>query len=268
MARDIKKLHPKLQEIVDKLKARCEKEGLNILITSCIRDAKEQKECYDKKTSRLLYPNSHHNWGTAFDFCKNVKGHEYDDVNFFKNVGKIAKSLGLIWGGDFSKPDRPHCQLADWGNSVSKLKKQYGTPEKFMATWNQSESTHSVPSPSIPIATETYKVVKGDTLSGIGAKLGVAWKEIAEINGIKSPYIINIGQVLKVNTDVKTTYMDVTGCTTLRCRKTANGDIIGFFAKGAKVEVLDQSNKSWYKVSGKGTNGKTVTGYCGSRYLK
>ena len=45
----------------------------------------------------------------------------------------------------------------------------------------------------------TYTVVSGDTLSGIGAKLGVNWKDIASLNGIGSPYTIYPGQVLKIS---------------------------------------------------------------------
>lgn len=42
-----------------------------------------------------------------------------------------------------------------------------------------------------------YTVKSGDTLSGIGAKLGVNWKTIASLNGISSPYTIYPGQKLK-----------------------------------------------------------------------
>ena len=44
---------------------------------------------------------------------------------------------------------------------------------------------------------KTYTVRSGDTLSGIGAKLGVSWKDIASKNGISSPYTIYPGQKLK-----------------------------------------------------------------------
>lgn len=44
----------------------------------------------------------------------------------------------------------------------------------------------------------TYTVKKGDTLSGIGKKLGKDWKKIAQKNNIKSPYLIKVGQKLKV----------------------------------------------------------------------
>lgn len=43
----------------------------------------------------------------------------------------------------------------------------------------------------------TYTVKSGDTLSGIGAKLGVSWKDIASKNGIPAPYTIYPGQKLK-----------------------------------------------------------------------
>ena len=42
-----------------------------------------------------------------------------------------------------------------------------------------------------------YTVKSGDTLSGIGAKLGVDWHTIAAKNGISSPYTIYPGQKLK-----------------------------------------------------------------------
>ena len=45
----------------------------------------------------------------------------------------------------------------------------------------------------------TYTVKSGDTLSGIGAKLGVNWKDIANLNGISSPYTIYVGQKLKIS---------------------------------------------------------------------
>ncbi|MFF4531450.1 peptidoglycan-binding protein [Streptomyces sp. NPDC001407] len=43
----------------------------------------------------------------------------------------------------------------------------------------------------------TYTVMKGDTLSGIAAKVGVVWQMLADLNGVKAPYTIYPGQVLK-----------------------------------------------------------------------
>lgn len=44
----------------------------------------------------------------------------------------------------------------------------------------------------------TYTVQKGDSLMKIGSKTGVAWQKIAEYNGLKTPYVIRPGQVLKL----------------------------------------------------------------------
>lgn len=63
----------------------------------------------------------------------------------------------------------------------------------------KSTTTSSVPQPTTPSTAKTYTVQKGDTLLKIGTKTGVAWKTIAELNGIKSPYIVKAGQVLKLN---------------------------------------------------------------------
>jgi hypothetical protein len=55
-----------------------------------------------------------------------------------------------------------------------------------------------------------YIVQKGDSLSKIGQKLGVNWKEIATLNNIKNVNLIRVGQKLKIpgktqtNADVQT----------------------------------------------------------------
>ena len=55
-----------------------------------------------------------------------------------------------------------------------------------------------------PSTEKTYTVQKGDTLSKIGTKTGISWKTIAELNGIKSPYVVKIGQVLKLSNTTTT----------------------------------------------------------------
>ena len=59
---------------------------------------------------------------------------------------------------------------------------------------------NSASTPTIIVggSTGTYNVVRGDSLSVIGQKLGVNWNDIATLNGIVKPYTIYTGQVLKV----------------------------------------------------------------------
>lgn len=47
-------------------------------------------------------------------------------------------------------------------------------------------------------ATGSYRVGVGDTLSGVGARFGVDWRTIARQNHIGRPYLIRIGQTLRV----------------------------------------------------------------------
>ena len=137
MARDISELHPKLQEIITIFLAECTKKGLPVKITDCVRNKTEQHDCVVRGASSLEYPYSMHNWGVAFDFCRNCNGLEYDNRDkFFDKVGEVGRSLGLEWGGDWKKPvDRPHFQLPDWGTGSGELRRIYGTPEKFRKTW-------------------------------------------------------------------------------------------------------------------------------------
>ena len=55
----------------------------------------------------------------------------------------------------------------------------------------------------------TYTVQAGDTLSGIAAKYGTTYQELAALNGISDPNIIHVGQVLIVsqNTSSHTYYV-------------------------------------------------------------
>ena len=144
--RDINKCHPKLIDLSKKLVSACRGQGLIIGIGESFRTKEEQDALYAKgrtapgnivTNAKGSSYSSHHQWGTAFDIYRNDgKGVYTDGDGFFKKVGKIGKSIGLEWGGDWKSPvDKPHFQLPDWGSTTVRLKRMYGTPEKFMDTW-------------------------------------------------------------------------------------------------------------------------------------
>lgn len=150
MSRDKTLLHPRLQEIVKEFEKRCKAAGLNVLVTETYRSKSEQDALYAQGRTKpgnivtnAKYPLSPHCWGVAFDFCRNVRGREYDDSDgFFAKCGEIGKSLGLFWGGDFrSFVDKPHLELKKYlpNNSVKTLIKQYGTPDAFIKSWKQED---------------------------------------------------------------------------------------------------------------------------------
>lgn len=144
--RDINKCHPRLIDLSKKLVSACRGQGLIIGIGESFRTKEEQDALYAKgrtapgnivTNAKGSSYSSHHQWGTAFDIYRNDgKGVYTDGDGFFEKVGKIGKSIGLEWGGDWKSPvDKPHFQLPDWGSTTTKLKKMYGTPENFMKTW-------------------------------------------------------------------------------------------------------------------------------------
>ena len=53
---------------------------------------------------------------------------------------------------------------------------------------------HKAAAPAVPA---TYKVRKGDTLAEVAAKLGVDVPALAKANGLKKPYALDVGDVLK-----------------------------------------------------------------------
>ena len=144
--RNINKCHPRLIELSKKLVSACRGQELIIGIGESFRTKEEQDALYAKgrtapgnivTNAKGSSYSSHHQWGTAFDIYRNDgKGVYTDGDGFFEKVGKIGKSIGLEWGGDWKSPvDKPHFQLPDWGSTTVRLKRMYGTPEKFMDTW-------------------------------------------------------------------------------------------------------------------------------------
>lgn len=78
-----------------------------------------------------------------------------------------------------------------------------GTPQTFtninFGNHNTPTTTTSTTTTSTtPVKAQTYTVVSGDTLYGIGTAVGVDWHLIASINNISAPYTIYPGQVLQL----------------------------------------------------------------------
>ncbi len=72
--------------------------------------------------------DSWHNWGRAFDLVpmqrhQNLLPHWASP--WWKKLGELGKAVGLEWGGEWRKPDRPHFQ--DTGiKSLAMLKQEAG----------------------------------------------------------------------------------------------------------------------------------------------
>lgn len=118
------------------------------------------------------------------DTRKTVLGSRYDEVQAVvngtakKSNAEIAKEvIAGKWGDGNTRKSKLEAAGYNYNDIQAEVNKQLGV----------SSSSSS----------RTYTVKSGDTLSGIGAKLGVNWQTIASKNGIKSPYTIYPGQKLK-----------------------------------------------------------------------
>lgn len=162
-------------------------------------------------------------------------------------VGQVDKQNMTVhrWFANKSCPGdylySRHGQIADEVNKRLGSSSQSSSPSS--STTSPSSSTGG-----------TYTVVKGDTLSGIGAKLKIAWKTIADLNGIKSPYIINVGQVLKLPTSTNasnaasssssTPYLVKVTVNELNIRKGAgtNYAVVGCIKDKGTYTIIEEQN--------------------------
>ena len=197
--RNVSQLHPTLQKKVVELQKECKKQGIKIKIGECFRTVAEQNALYAKgrtapgsivTNAKGNSYSSMHQWGVAFDFFLDMDvdkdGKTSDDAfnnatKLFNKVGSIGKKLGLEWGGDWkSIKDLPHFQLPDWGSTATQLKKKYGTPDKFKATWSAKEEVKNVKAK--PNNTVTASKNPTEPARHRDAKYNGSYKTISNLN--------------------------------------------------------------------------------------
>ena len=141
-------------------------------------------------------------------------GNGEDRKNRLEAAGYDYNAIQDIVNASYNKPQPTITYYTvKRGDTLSGIGSKYGVVWKDIAALNNIPGPNyviytgqilkipvkggSTPKPSTPTY-KTYTVKSGDTLSGIGQKTGKNWKDIAGLNGIKSPYIIYPGQVLKL----------------------------------------------------------------------
>lgn len=200
---NIQLLHPQLRNVLQQL----EDEFDNLLVYSGYRSYEEQEKEYAKGTTRAHGGYSHHNWGIAFDFCRNTKTDSYN-LAYMRTVATRAERLGLASGGmwnDFT--DWPHLYLPYWGYVPDQLVRQYGVNgyENFRATWSDN----------VPIDTGLILVRAGQTHANnfIGAGLdvdgirGTETRKVA-VNIVKQAINLDFHQNLKLDAAVDSGLID------------------------------------------------------------
>lgn len=97
----------------------CAEQGIDVIFTSTHRDHEAQDALYaigrtlpGKIVTKARGGDSFHNWQCAFDFVPIVAGKAvWDDDALWARCGAIGESVGLEWGGNWTRfKDRPHFQ--------------------------------------------------------------------------------------------------------------------------------------------------------------
>ena len=132
----IQQLNPVVQPYARELVRRAAAKGIEIKVIGGFRTFKEQDKLYcqgrnipeckglyapGSKVTNAKGGFSNHNFGIAFDIGV-FNGTKYlPESPSYVEVGKIGRSLGLEWGGDWTTfKDRPHFQLRpQWAKDLS-----------------------------------------------------------------------------------------------------------------------------------------------------
>lgn len=184
---DLNKLHPWMQYKVGLWLEKLTKEGYSVILTCGYRSDEEQDELYAQGRTKVgnivtnvRGGNSQHNYGIAVDFALNMdvngngKIDPYDDSKgYFKKIARIAKSVGLAWGGDWKTIiDKPHIYLPKWGDTPAKIKNQYSTFKNFKKTWT-AKATYKTGTKIRKTKVFSSKVLK---IIPKGKKCNVLWQ--------------------------------------------------------------------------------------------
>ncbi len=121
MSRSLDDLLPAVAALAQQLLDECERQEFPIFVTSTLRTFFEQDQLFAQGRTKpgkiVTYARggeSNHNHGRAFDvaFKSPPAADPFDDANPWERIGEIGKSLGLEWGGDWTRfSDRPHFQI-------------------------------------------------------------------------------------------------------------------------------------------------------------
>lgn len=125
-------LHPALVSRAIELAELCEHAGLSFIVTAGLRTHVEQDALYaqgrttpGKIVTKAKGGESWHNYGLAFDFVpvlearNSITGKQLADFLLWNDqaaewnlIGRLGESIGLEWGGSWTKfKDLPHFQL-------------------------------------------------------------------------------------------------------------------------------------------------------------
>jgi peptidoglycan L-alanyl-D-glutamate endopeptidase CwlK len=128
-SRNLDDLRPEAKALAEKFIRQCAAVGIDVLITSTLRDNECQAELYAQGRSKpgnrvtnAMPGQSFHNYGVAFDFVPMTNGKpNWNDLKLLNRCGVIAEACGLDWAGRWQTfRELLHCQMP--GLTIAQLK--------------------------------------------------------------------------------------------------------------------------------------------------
>ena len=105
------RLTPIMQTKLSQLEKAAAKEGISFRVTETYRTQARQNEIRASGKNLTGVVVSKHTSGNAFDIAVNKgKGVTWDPKDY-QRVGRLGKSVGLTWGGDWKRQDLVHFEI-------------------------------------------------------------------------------------------------------------------------------------------------------------
>lgn len=119
--RNLNDLHPLLEPICKQFIAECQAVGLNAIVTETWRDPAREDQLHAQGITAARGDTCKHCFmlgnvkaSKAFDFAildEQNRMVEAGTDERYSQAGLIAGKLGLLWGGNFHRPDYDHCEI-------------------------------------------------------------------------------------------------------------------------------------------------------------
>jgi uncharacterized protein YcbK (DUF882 family) len=124
-------LRPEAADLAARLIAKAREKGIQLRIVSGYRSPEAQAALYaqGRTTPGAIVTGakvSSHNTGLAFDVASVRDGKVVFSDEDYKLLGPMGEELGLIWGGNFRIPDKPHFETKDAQDVLKKMRGSSG----------------------------------------------------------------------------------------------------------------------------------------------
>jgi hypothetical protein len=119
---DLKLLEPVTRQRVEAILADAKSHGLELMVYETYRSQARQTQLFKKGASQLSEVGVHH-YGLACDLVRSINGRPSWKGDF-SLLGELAYAHGLLWGGDWGTPGRPHSFIDEYHVQRCSIRRQ------------------------------------------------------------------------------------------------------------------------------------------------